>query len=136
MIANLKRSKWLSTLKRFKWFCGIVKYPYTKTFHMISTVWSLTDLFLLYYSILWALFMWYTGMCSQNRDQSSQWRSIIVTSKWVTLLLEMPIVKSKWIMMLLGTSIVMSQWVMRLQCVHIISFIMYYLCLIVLFYYG
>ncbi len=67
---------------------------------------------------LWPVFMWYTGMCSPNGDQSGQWRSIrmasqwplIMTSQWVITLLGMPIVKSKWVMMLLGISTVMSLW--------------------------
>ncbi len=98
------------------------------------------------YSILWPVFIWYTGMCSPNRDQSGQWRPIsmtsqwllILTSQWIMTLLWMHIVKSQWIMKLLGTSIVMSQWIISLLCVHIMasqcimtllwtSYIMYFL---------
>ncbi len=42
--------------------CGLVKYPYSKTIHMISTEWSLTHLFLLYYlayDISYLYSLWY-----------------------------------------------------------------------------
>ncbi len=89
------------------------------------------------YSILWPIFMWYTGMWSTNGDQSGQRRLISMTSQWVMLLVEI--------------SNVMSQWVMTLPCLlstyhgitmhNDVAMNIFYnvfsaLCLIVLFYYG
>ncbi len=91
----------------------------------------LMELICVYYSILWPIFMWYTGMWSLDGDQSGQCRStsllsqwlLIMTSKWIMTLLGMCIVKLQWVVMFLGTTIVMAQRVivMMVLCVHIMA---------------
>ncbi len=82
---------------------------------------------MIYYSILWPVFTWYTGKCSLNGDQPDRGpysgdQSVRGIHYDITIGLQgMFIVTSQWVMMLLRTSIVMSQWVMALLCVRSIA---------------
>ncbi len=80
-------------------YCGSLDYHLNLNLHTTNQQYVLLEH--MFYSILWP-FMWYIGMCSANRDQAGQRRSITMTSQWPLIItpqrvlkfLEIHIVKS------------------------------------------